>query len=98
MNDDGVVAVMQAYTGTMNYERYWGYWYGGSGAVTEATITGADRTNTTEVTDLTEAVAEDAVSFRNGWVDAPATVELQTPVGAEGQAPDASVLLTTITP
>jgi hypothetical protein len=95
---DSVVALMQAYTGTANYERYWGYWYEGSGAITEATITGADRSATTEVTDLVDAEAEDAAAFRNDWVDAPTTVVLQTPVGAEGQAPDASLLITTIEP
>ena len=95
---DDVVTASQVYTGTANYERYWGYWYAASGALVDATITFSDRPSAAG-TDLTAgALSQDAVGMRNGWEDAPATVPLVDATEAVGTAPDAGVMVMRIAP
>jgi outer membrane protein assembly factor BamB len=96
IDGDEILTYTQAYTGTANYERYWGYWYQGSGSLEDAGVSTSTRTAT--VSSLPDNEAADAADFRNDWTDAPSSVAFVDAPDAMGTAPDAAMMLMRIAP
>jgi hypothetical protein len=88
--------IMQSYGASSNYDRYWGYWYHGSGQFGDATVTLASRNAT--LSKLPDNLAEDASGMRNSYDSAPAELTYMSPKEYKGQAPDANIMVMRITP
>jgi hypothetical protein len=81
----------QVYTGTGNGERYWGYWYDGTGETADLTVDTSEVS--CSVTAASDGEAFDAAPYRNGWTDAPASVVWQdADAKSDGYPPDADVM------
>ncbi|HIA00403.1 MAG TPA: hypothetical protein EYN06_02045 [Myxococcales bacterium] len=96
LTGNGITHIMQSYGGTANYDRYWGYWYVGSGQFGAVTITPASRNAT--VSALPGNAAEDASGMRTSYSDAPSTLRYMSPKEYKGQAPDANIMVMQIAP
>ena len=85
----------QVYTGTANGDRYWGYWYDGTGELQDLTVNLSS--GSASETDCHEGEAFDASPYRNGWSELPGSVVWQdADAKHDGTPPDADVMLSTI--
>lgn len=91
-----LLVALQAYTSTMNGERYWGYWYKGLSNVQDfaspPAVTDVTGTMTTVAMGVSQATS--AVLPQLAWEDVPASIVLQNAEAKTGGTPpDADVML-----
>jgi hypothetical protein len=94
--DGGALYLLtQVYTGTTNGDRYWGYWYDGTGELQDFTVNLSNGSATAST--VNEGETFDAAAYRNDWAELPGSVVWQdADAKGDGTPPDCDVMLTTI--